>query len=239
MQDRPSLMIPQLGSDPAEAFPDPETALEYPDGLLAWGGDLHPQRLLSAYANGIFPWYSGDQPILWWCPSTRCVLYPDDIHVSRRLHRQLKQGRYRVTADRAFEQVIHGCALPRAGQESTWITPEMTAAYCLLHHLGHAHSIEVWREDDLVGGLYGLSIGRVFFGESMFSLAPNASKVAMARLCEKLLEHDFAMLDCQVHNPHLERMGAVEISRSEYLGILEKHVHREPPGLPWAEILAA
>lgn len=225
-------MIPQLGSDPGAPFPDPSSALAHPDGLLAWGGDLSPQRLLNAYCKGIFPWYSGDQPILWWSPSRRCVLFPAKIHVSRRLRRTLRQGRYGVTADRAFEQVVHGCALPREGQDTTWITPEMIDAYCRMHYLGHAHSVEVWRDDELVGGIYGLCIGRVFFGESMFSLAPDASKVAMARLCEKLAERESALLDCQVGNPHLERMGAVEIPRDDFLAIVAAQTAHG--GAPWS-----
>ncbi len=217
-------MIPRLGTDPASPFPDPESALAEPDGLLAWGGDLDPVRLTNAYHEGIFPWYSEDQPILWWCPSQRCVLVPDRVHVSRRLQRVLRRGEFRVTADTDFAGVVEGCALPRKSQESTWITPAMAEAYLRLHRIGIAHSIEVWHGERLAGGLYGLALGSMFFGESMFSLAADASKVALVTLCRQLHAWNFALLDCQVSNPHLGRMGAVEISRSKFLRILAESV---------------
>lgn len=230
MQDRPSLMIPQLGADPSAPFPDPESAMDTPDGLLAWGGDLDPVRLRNAYYNGIFPWYSDEQPILWWSPSMRCVVFPEKVHVSRRLQRVLRQQKYQLSADRAFDRVVKGCALPRKSQDSTWITADMMTAYSRLHRMDIAHSIEVWKDDELVGGLYGLALGRMFFGESMFSLVRDASKTALICLCAQLAEWDFALLDCQVSNPHLESLGAEEIPRASFLSILKTNVYRPGPG---------
>jgi leucyl/phenylalanyl-tRNA--protein transferase len=220
-------MIPRLGSDPASPFPDPDTALAEPDGLLAWGGDLDPLRLTNAYRQGIFPWYSQEQPILWWCPAQRCVLFPAEVHVSRRFRRTLRRAEFNVTADTAFARVVAACALPREAQDSTWITPAMAEAYTRLHHLGIAHSIEVWRGDELAGGLYGLALGRLFFGESMFSRLTDASKVALVALCRRLVAWDYALLDCQLTNPHLESMGAVSIERAHFLAILRRHVDRQ------------
>ncbi len=223
-------MIPQLKADPAAPFPEPGSAMDAPDGLLAWGGDLDPVRLDNAYHSGIFPWYSDEQPILWWSPSTRCVLFPEKIHVSRRLQRLFRQQKYRLSADQSFDQVVQGCALPRKNQDSTWITSQMMTAYGRMHRMGIAHSIEVWEGDELVGGLYGLSLGRIFFAESMYSLARDASKVALISLCAQLAIWDFAVLDCQVSNPHLERLGAVEIPRASFLSILKSNVDRPGPG---------
>ena len=230
-------MIPRLSPDPAAPFPETENALASPDGLLAWGGDLDPVRLTNAYHHGIFPWYSGVQPILWWCPSQRCVFYPYDVHISRRLRRIIRKREFAVTADRAFDGVIAGCALPRKSQETTWITPEMVAAYTRLHQMGIAHSIEVWAGNELQGGLYGLAFGRMFFGESMFSLAADASKIALVALCRQLLEWNYAMLDCQVTNPHLETMGAVQISRQLFLQTLRKNIDMPAPAVTgsWTE----
>ena len=170
-------------SAPARAFPDVDVALVEPNGLLALGGDLSAPRLMYAYAHGIFPWYSEDQPILWWSPDPRMVLEPDELRISRSLRKRIRRGEYRITQDHCFEQVVQACAAPRAPGNGTWILPEMLAAYVNLHHLGHAHSIECWFENQLVGGLYGIAIGRVFFGESMFSRRVDASKVALAHLC--------------------------------------------------------
>jgi len=228
-------MIPQLAADPAAAFPAPETAMESPDGLLAWGGDLDPVRLGNAYHSGIFPWYSDDQPILWWSPSTRCVLFPSEIYVSRRLQRLIAQQKYHLTADQAFEKVIHGCALPRANQDATWITNEMVDAYCRLHRMGIAHSVEAWHGSDLVGGIYGLSLGKVFVGESMFSQARDASKVALVGLCRQLERCDFAMLDCQISNPHLLSMGATEIPREAFLSMLAANVDQRAGQNPFSQ----
>jgi leucyl/phenylalanyl-tRNA--protein transferase len=196
-------------------FPPPELA---EDGLLAVGGDLSIQRLLLAYASGIFPWYSEGEPILWWSPDPRMVLRAPHFHVSRRLERTLRQGLFRVTMDQAFPLVIRHCATtPRPGQRGTWITPEMEQAYVELHEAGYAHSAECWQGDRLVGGIYGVSLGGVFFGESMFSHVSNASKVAITRLMQQLQRWDIPLLDCQVANPHLRRLGGLEVPRPLFL----------------------
>ncbi len=203
-------------------FPDVELALQEPDGLLAVGGDLQPERLLYAYRNGIFPWYGPDQPILWWSPDPRLVLYPEQLHVSRSLAKTLRQQRFSVTFDQAFEQVIQACAAPRPGQAGTWITPEMQMAYVEMHRLGHAHSVECWQQGRLVGGLYGLAMGRVFFGESMFAHMTDASKVGFVTLVRQLERWDYRLIDCQVYTGHLERLGARMIPRREFTRLLEK-----------------
>ena len=210
--------VPRLGQDPFGPFPETTEALDNPNGLLAWGGDLHPARLLNAYRRGIFPWSSAGEPLLWWSPAPRCVLYPESLHVSRRLRRRLRQRPFRTTADRDFDAVVAGCAEPAPGRESTWITPELATAFHGLHRLGHAHSIEVWhpRHDDLLGGLYGLALGRAFFAESMFHRADDASNVALWALCGHLRDNGFRIIDCQVDNPHLIRMGATLISRERF-----------------------
>jgi leucyl/phenylalanyl-tRNA--protein transferase len=220
-------MIPKLGSDPGAGFPPVEMAQAQPRGLLAWGGDLHADRLIDAYSHGIFPWYEEDQPILWWSPFPRCVIYPDRVHRSRRLLRTLRQKRYRITADQAFEQVILQCAQPRNGQIGTWITTAMCQAYTKLHSLGIAHSIEVWDDQKLVGGLYGIALPPVFFGESMFSLHSNTSKMALVTLCNQLVEWDYQLFDCQISNPHLISMGSVEIEQYEFIAALE-HCQPQP-----------
>lgn len=196
------------------------------DGLLAVGGDLSPKRLLLAYANGIFPWYSGDEPILWWSPDPRTILAPEEFHVSQSLKKALKRGVFRVTLDTAFEQVVSGCArAPRKREQGTWITPEMKTAYTRLHRSGFAHSIECWQEEALAGGLYGVSLGACFFGESMFSRVPNASKVALATLVELCKRWEFEFIDCQLSSPHLIRLGAKEIPRDDYLRLLRRALH--------------
>jgi len=204
------LWIPDTA--PPRAFPDVDVALEEPNGLLALGGDLTPERLLYAYAHGIFPWYSDDQPILWWSPDPRMVLEPSQMRISRSLRRRLRRGDYTVTMNQVFRRVVNGCAAPRASQTGTWIVPEMVDAYSRLHELGHAHSVECWHDGTLVGGLYGVAIGRVFFGESMFSLLPDASKVALAHLCRL----DFALIDCQLPSEHLARLGARTLPRKAF-----------------------
>ncbi|MCW8925115.1 MAG: leucyl/phenylalanyl-tRNA--protein transferase [Xanthomonadales bacterium] len=209
-------MIPILAPDPESPFPPAEQALENPPGLLAAGGDLSPARLFSAYRHGIFPWYSEGEPILWWSPAPRCVLFPDRVHVSRRLRRRYNQGRLTLSADQDFEQVIRACAGARPGQAETWITAGMIDAYIRLHDLGAAHSVEVWMDGELAGGVYGLALGQIFFGESMFSRHTDASKIALVALCRQLQRWDFTLLDCQVSNPHLKSMGAVDISRNEF-----------------------
>lgn len=206
-------MIPILAADPESAFPPVEQALDNPNGLLAAGGDLSPTRLLNAYRNGIFPWYSENQPILWWSPAPRCVIYPRQVHLSRRLTRRYNQGRFTVTADQAFDQVIKQCARPRGDADATWITTEMQAAYVRLFELGTAHSVEVWLGPQLAGGIYGIALGAVFFGESMFGSVTDASKIALVALCRQLQHWNFTLLDCQISNPHLISMGAKNISR--------------------------
>lgn len=202
--------------DPDAPFPDPESALREPDGLLAAGGDLSPRRLLDAYRTGIFPWYSEGEPILWWSPDPRAVLLPDELRVTRSLRRSLRNGGFEIRYDSDFAAVVAACAEPRGEQPGTWITAEMDAAYCELHRLGHAHSVEVWRDGQLVGGLYGLAIGRVFFGESMFSRVSDASKVATAHLCRRLVNWGYRLIDCQVMSPHLERLGASTMPRAAF-----------------------
>ena len=196
----------------------PHASLAEPSGLLGVGGDLHPSRLMLAYANGIFPWYSEGQPILWFSPDPRCVLIPASLRIGRSLRKVLNKRDLRVTMDRAFPRVIHACKhIPRPGQDGTWITEEMRQAYIHLHELGHAHSVEVWQDDALVGGLYGVALGGMFAGESMFSTASDASKVALVWLVRQVQVWGFGLVDAQVHTPTLERMGAVEMDRSQYL----------------------
>lgn len=208
-------------ADAPDTFPELESALEEPNGLLAAGGDLSPERLLDAYRRGIFPWFDEGQPILWWSPDPRCVLFPAEFHVSRRLGRNLRRRRFEVTYNRCFDDVIAECASPRPGQHGTWITDDMSEAYRELHRRGWAHSVEIWQSERLVGGLYGLSIGRAFFGESMFSRADDASKAAMYALCGELSKTGFEILDCQVESAHLESLGAVSIPRAEFRRILD------------------
>ncbi len=202
-------------------FPDPGLALRDPDGLLAIGGDLSPERILSAYRQGIFPWYSDGQPILWWSPDPRTVLFPAHLKISRSLRKTLRKRNFRVTLDQAFDEVIAACAQPRPGSSGTWITTGMSQAYTLLHRAGRAHSVEAWLDDELAGGLYGISIGRVFFGESMFSHRPDASKVAFVHLVHQLESWGFPLLDCQVYSQHLASLGAEEINRTAFLRRLQ------------------
>ncbi|WP_123290446.1 leucyl/phenylalanyl-tRNA--protein transferase [Desulfosoma caldarium] len=211
-------------------FPPPELA--EPDGLLAIGGDLSPRRLLVAYRHGIFPWYAPGTPILWWSPDPRLVLFPRELKISHSLRRVLKKGRFQVTYDTAFRDVIEACALVRLRKgEETWLVPEMIEAYHRLHRLGAAHSVETWLDGRLVGGLYGVALGRVFFGESMFSLVSDASKVALVHLVERLRALDEAIIDCQVSTEHLKRMGAREIPRSEFLQRLQVAIFLPTPYL--------
>lgn len=213
-------------------FPPAEQALDDPDGLLALGGDLSTERLKLAYRSGIFPWYSDDQPILWWSPNPRCVLFPEEIHVSRSLRRTLNSSHFTITADQAFPRVIRLCANTRA--EGTWITQDMIDSYSQLYKQGVAHSIEAWNSrGELVGGMYGLAIGRCFFGESMFSLETNASKVLMVHLANQLRAWGYRIMDCQVESGHLLRMGARCIPRSEFLSILKTCVDSSPDHDNW------
>lgn len=214
-------------------FPSTSSALRDPNGLLAIGGKLTPAWLLTAYARGIFPWYADDQPVLWWSPSPRCVVFPDRFRIGRSLRKVLRRRHFQVTFDRAFRRVIEACRAPRADAEGTWITDEMRDAYCEMHRLGHAHSVEVWREDRLVGGLYGIALGRVFFGESMFHLAADASKVAFVHLVRQLELWDCPLIDCQVSNPHLTSLGAVEVPREDFERLLADGVALPPFPQPW------
>lgn len=207
---------------PDEPFPDPSEALSEPDGLLAIGGDLSPDRLLRAYRSGIFPWYNPDEPILWWSPDPRTVLDPRRMHRSRSLRRAIRRADYAITADERFDEVIRGCAQPRPGQHGTWLGPDLIQAFCRLHALGHVHSLEVWRHGELIGGVYGVAVGRAFFGESMFSRRSNASKIALHYLCLQLARWDFELLDCQVRSEHLCSLGAQEIPREQFLQTLAR-----------------
>jgi len=205
-------------------FPPPDKALTEPDGLLAIGGDLSPERIIIAYLNGIFPWYSPGQPILWWSPNPRAVLFPQKLHVSRSLAKIIRKKEFITTIDQAFEQVIEACAqTPRHNQDGTWITDEMQQAYLKLHQLGIAHSAECWKNGQLVGGLYGIALGKVFFGESMFSWQSNASKVAFVHLLDELKKRNYALIDCQVTTDHLLSLGAEEIPREHFLKLIAQH----------------
>lgn len=219
-------------------FPPAEMAEN--EGVLAMGGDLSPERLLNAYANGIFPWYSDGEPILWWSPSPRMVLFPKEVHISKSMQKLLKKNPppFRVTLDRNFKGVIENCRAPRTKQKHTWITREMRDAYVNLHKLGYAHSIEIWNGRRLVGGLYGISLGKLFFGESMFSKETNASKFAFIKLAQLLDKMEFLLLDCQVPSEHLETLGARPISRREYLEILGEGLKYETLVAPWGEYSA-
>lgn len=213
-------------------FPPLSKALREPDGLLAAGGDLSPDRLVQAYRHGCFPWFQDGQPILWWSPDPRTVIFPDELHVSRSLAKLLRQQRYRVTFDQNFSAVIHACAGPRAYADGTWITGSIQEAYVELHRRGHAHSVEVWDGDQLVGGLYGLAMGQLFFGESMFSHADNASKVGFATLVEHLKAWGFVLIDCQMHTSHLQSFGARPISRENFADYLQAHLD-QPNHADW------
>lgn len=213
------MSIPYFAEDDSTTpFPDVKTALEDPDGLLAAGGNLSQERLLMAYRQGIFPWYNNDTPILWWSPDPRCVLFPEQIRISRSLRKNVRNGGFEIRQNSAFETVIRSCAQPRADELGTWITDEMANAYLALHHAGYAHSIETWRDGALVGGLYGVAIGRVFFGESMFSHVSNASKVALVHLAQ---QGDYKMIDCQMATDHLLSLGAEKISREDFVHALK------------------
>ena len=224
--------MPIFALDDRHIFPDPEMAED--SGLLAIGGDLHPRRVLLGYAIGIFPWYSADQPILWHSPDPRFVLYPDELRMGRSLRRRIKAAPYRITLDQAFEAVIDECAAaPRPEQEGTWITADMRACYVALHEQGYAHSVEAWRGDDLVGGLYGVAMGDIFFGESMFAKASDASKIAFATLVRQLQAWEFSLADSQVHTEHVERFGGRNIPRDRYLKALRTGVAATGRPGPW------
>ena len=213
-------------------FPDVELALQEPDGLLAVGGKLSTEWLLHAYQRGIFPWYGKDQPILWWAPDPRLVLFPENLHISHSLARVIKREKFTVTLDTAFTDVITACAKPRPSQAGTWITPAMKSAYVGLHHAGYAHSVESWCDGVLAGGLYGIAIGNVFFGESMFTEVDDASKTAFIALVRQLERWGFTLIDCQVHTDHLASLGAAPVPRKEFTALLERGClqpgHRQP-----------
>jgi leucyl/phenylalanyl-tRNA---protein transferase len=204
-------------------------ALREPPGLLAAGGDLSPTRLLAAYERGVFPWYS-QQPILWWSPDPRMVLFPNEFKCSRSLGKTLRHGAFSTRLDHAFGATIRGCAAPRRSGPETWLNSELIDSYAQLHELGFGHSVETYREGKLVGGLYGLQLGQIFFGESMFSLERDASKIALARLVDECHARDIQVVDCQVASPHLAGLGAREVSRSQFVALLQQFARREPKG---------
>ena len=213
-------------------FPPLTKAMREPNGLLAAGGDLSADRLVQAYRHGCFPWFSEGQPILWWSPDPRTVLFPEQLHVSRSMSKLLRQQRYQVSFDRDFEAVIHACAAPRRDADGTWITDDMQNAYTELHARGHAHSVEVWDHGELVGGLYGLAMGQLFFGESMFSRADNASKFGFVTLVKHLQAWGFVLIDCQMATRHLESLGARSIPRQQFADYLRDHLD-QPTTAQW------
>jgi leucyl/phenylalanyl-tRNA--protein transferase len=211
------IRLPLLDTIAWDRFPDPRDALTEPNGLLAFGGDLSPSRLLAAYALGIFPWFSEGEPILWWSPDPRCVFRTDTPRINRSLRRQLAGKHWQVTVDQAFDAVIRACAAPRDAESGTWLMPAMIEAYVQLHRQGHAHSVEVWDGERLVGGIYGVAVGRLFCGESMFSAESGGSKLALIALARLLHDLGFPWIDAQVANPHTRQLGAIEITRTSFL----------------------
>ena len=228
--------MPIYALSEALVFPPPERA--HPDGILAVGGDLRPERLLLAYQSGIFPWFSPGDPIIWWSPNPRFVLYPTELKVHRSMRPILNQGRFRITYDQDFAGVIAQCRqAPRPGQAGTWITPEMQQAYLRLHNLGYAHSVEVWQDDALVGGLYGVALGHCYFGESMFAHVSNASKAGFITLVQALTAQGFRLIDCQVYTSHLESLGAREIPRRQFLRELTQALEAPTLRGDWGQLL--
>jgi len=219
----------ELGRD--IAFPPVELSTK--EGILAIGGDLKPERLLEAYRRGIFPWYSEPEPILWWSPDPRCVLFPHEVVISGSMYKILKKGTFHFTADTCFRDVMIACAQDRQPRPGTWITQDILESYCALHDLGFAHSLEVWEEGKLAGGLYGVSLGSIFVGESMFHVRPNASKAAFILLCRRLAELGFMIVDCQVYSPHLGSLGAWDVPRREYLKLLKMALEHETRRGSW------
>lgn len=219
--------------NPHQPFPPAEAALHEPNGLLAAGGSLAPARLLNGYRQGIFPWYGKGQPILWWSPDPRTIFLPDRLRISHSLRKVLRSRRFVVTVDHAFARVVDECAAPRPDAPESWITREMREAYGRLHALGHAHSVETWRDGQLVGGLYGVALGGVFFGESMFSRSSDASKVALVHLGRLLVQRGFGFIDCQLETSHLLSLGAQSLPRPAFLKLLHEHVYRPMPDAPW------
>ena len=224
-------MIPWLRGD--SAFPPVEKALKSPNGLLCAGGDLSAERLLAAYARGIFPWFSEGDPILWWSPDPRMVLFPEELRISRSLRKTVKQEVFEIRVDTSFRAVMENCAGPRDGQAGTWIVDEILDAYTQLHEMGFAHSVESWREGQLVGGLYGVSLGRAFFGESMFARQTDASKVALVHLVERLRARDYSVIDCQQNTAHLASLGAREIPRAAFSQLLQESIQYPLSGERW------
>lgn len=223
----------------ASFFPPAETALREPNGLLAMGGDLSPARLLDAYRHGIFPWFNPGDPILWWSPDPRMVLVPGEVRITRSLARRLRNSGFEVRVDTAFSEVMRACAMPRERETGTWISPAMVAAYSRLFDAGYAHSVETWHDGRLVGGLYGVAIGRMFYGESMFSREPDASKVALVRLARQLQQWDFGLIDCQMETPHLASLGARTMPRAVFTARLAELVKLPHLPGPWTFIFNA
>ncbi|MDP2760399.1 MAG: leucyl/phenylalanyl-tRNA--protein transferase [Sideroxyarcus sp.] len=222
--------MPRLLPRPAMPFPPVEQALTQPNGLLAVGGGLSPARLLAAYQRGIFPWFSPGDPVLWWSPDPRMVLFPAEFKCSHSLRKTLRKGHYEIRTNSAFEQVMRACAAPRDGGNGTWIQEEMIAAYCALHRLDYAHSVEVWMEGELAGGLYGVTLGAMFYGESMFSRRTDASKIALAHLAAQWQRWHGAqgLIDCQMHTSHLASLGARELSRTEFVARVRELINCAP-----------
>lgn len=227
-----TLLDPNL---PDQPFPPVRQALKHPNGLLAVGGCLSPQRIINAYKHGIFPWYNPGEPVLWWSPDPRLVLFPNNLRISRSLAKTIRKQRFRISFDTDFAAVLKGCAGFRNGSQGTWITREMQRAYTQLHHRGIAHSVEAWQDGQLAGGLYGLALGRVFFGESMFHRQTDASKVAFANLIYKLSACGYRLIDCQARTEHLVSLGAEEIERAEFLHLLARYCAETPECSPWTE----
>jgi leucyl/phenylalanyl-tRNA--protein transferase len=222
-------MIPFLG--PSDPFPPVEQALDQPDGLLAAGASLSTRRLLDAYGRGIFPWFNEGDPILWWSPDPRTVLSPSRVHVSHSLRKRLKKEAFMITIDRAFGRVLDGCAAPRPGDSGTWLSQHMRRAYTALHQAGFAHSIEVWMDGELAGGVYGVALGRMFFGESMFTVRTDASKIAMVRLAAQLERWQFPLIDCQLETDHLVSLGAEAMPRRRFVAEVAQLIKQPSP--PW------
>lgn len=222
--------IAWLSDDETAGFPPVNRALAEPDGLLAVGGTLSPRRLITAYEHGVFPWYAEGQPVLWWSPDPRAVLYPTELRVSRSLRKRMRNASFETRLDTAFTDVIRECSAPRGAGDGTWLTPDMIAAYTQLHALGLAHSVESWLGGELVGGLYGVRLGRVFFGESMFSRTPDASKIALVRLIDEARARGIVLIDCQIASPHLQSLGSRSIPRAEFIAQLARHCRPHQPG---------
>jgi leucyl/phenylalanyl-tRNA--protein transferase len=222
--------IAWLSDDDGAGFPPVNCALAEPDGLLAVGGTLSPRRLISAYEQGVFPWYAERQPVLWWSPDPRAVLFPAELHLSRSLRKRMRNAGLETRLDTAFAEVIRHCAEPRPTADGTWLTADMIDAYSELHRHGLAHSVESWRGADLVGGLYGVRLGRVFFGESMFSRETDASKIALVRLIHEARARGIVVIDCQIASPHLQSLGSRSIPRAEFIALLAEHCHPHRPG---------